>query len=358
MSLQSKTVFIDTQTFVEKGLHFDNQALNRFCALCEIGRLNHLTTTVVNREIEHKITEKITSALSSLKSFRSHARILESSKNESIKAFYNQIDKDEILGEALAVFKEFLRIADSEVLNTNTINTEDILDLYFNKQLPFSDKKKHEFPDAISILTVLEYAEGEPIYVISKDNDLINFCSEHANLISTPTIDEFLSIYAEHEEKVSKQVKNNVDQLKITISNSIEGKLESVDVFNDQSCWENSEVVDFKVLKLHDFEPRVLSADDRTSLVAFEINIDMEFTVSGPDYLNGYHDKESDQVYTYGFTTRKEISTQTFEIEIWYNYEYDNESEKLSNFEADDIEIIGLHYGLMTSVVEITTDDI
>tara|TARA_R110002049_G_scaffold148242_2_gene311158 strand:- start:14527 stop:14814 length:288 start_codon:yes stop_codon:yes gene_type:complete len=87
MPLNSRIVFIDTQTFVSKGLNFDNRSLDTFCSLCEIGKLTHVTTSIVQKEVENKIIEHMKSAFSSLKTFQRHARILESAKDKSLNFF-------------------------------------------------------------------------------------------------------------------------------------------------------------------------------------------------------------------------------------------------------------------------------
>lgn len=354
MTLESRTVFIDTQTFVSKGLNFDNHALDKFCVLCEIGKLNHLTTSIVKKEVELKIREQMRAAFSSLKSFRRHARILENSKDEAIKTLFNSVDEQETVNNAVSVFHEYLRIADTRIISAEDVNAEEVFDLYFNSTPPFSGKKKYEFPDAFSIYSLINHLGpiSEKAYVISEDSDLISFCASHPLLVSVRTIDEFLDIYNTYSEKITILVKNETLKLIPSIKGSIESALTDAEAYNDESCWENSTVIGCSIVEIYEFNPLVLEVDDDTGLVAFDVDIDIEFTVAGPDYLNGIYDKESGEVFTFGESQKTVITTQTFEIEIWYGYSFNKKTGNIENFTENNFSILGLESGLYAAVEE------
>ena len=66
MDLETRNVFIDTQSFVKMGLNFNHPALESFREQCRNGNLFHLNTSVVQRELISKIDDSIGQALSSL----------------------------------------------------------------------------------------------------------------------------------------------------------------------------------------------------------------------------------------------------------------------------------------------------
>ena len=53
--LETRKVFIDAQSFVKAGLHFDGPAFKSFRKYCETNELIHVSTSVVKREVKSKI---------------------------------------------------------------------------------------------------------------------------------------------------------------------------------------------------------------------------------------------------------------------------------------------------------------
>tara|TARA_R110002049_G_scaffold148242_2_gene311157 strand:- start:13754 stop:14419 length:666 start_codon:yes stop_codon:yes gene_type:complete len=217
---------------------------------------------------------------------------------------------------------------------------------------PFSGKKKHEFPDAFSIKSILEHLQGDNAYVISEDSDLIDFCSTQSNLFSIKTIEEFLDTFNEYENITSTDIKKLVINKTSLISSQITEKLEESDAFNDQSCWEDSEVIDFDVLRIYEFDPLVLSINENTCLIAFDVNVDIGYTVSGPDFLNGHYDKESGNILALEKKIKTEAVTQSFSVEIWYDFIFDKESRKIVDIHENSFGVLNLIGGLFAEVEE------
>lgn len=119
------------------------------------------------------------------------------------------------------------------------------LTLYFDKKPPFGDgKKKSEFPDAISILSLKSYLEDdEKIYVISEDKDLKEYCAVDPTFISVETLDKLLNIYTTHTNTRHEQVKQYFIDSEDSIKSEITEFLESCEVYNSSS-WEDAEVDD------------------------------------------------------------------------------------------------------------------
>ena len=65
----------------------------------------------------------------------------------------------------------------------------------------------------------------------------------------------------------------------------------------NSSTWEDAEVDDgLRVISVGDFEPSVLFIDDEESQVTFDVDVDYEVTVIGPDFVNGVYDREGPYV--------------------------------------------------------------
>lgn len=350
MELESRNVFIDTQSFVKMGLNFNHPALQSFLELCKEKKLFHLTTTVVQREVESKIQISIQEALSSLQSFRRKARLLENIDDENIKSLFNDIDEEEVHKKAISVFEAFLKESNSKVLNASSINAEDILGLYFEKKPPFGEgKKKSEFPDAISLFSVLQELGGGAAYVISDDSDMKGFCRSSKNLINIDTLDKFLDLYNEHESVITELVKKYLLSIDTHIKTKIEEQINESWAYNE-APWEDSEVEEFNVIEVHDLDPTVVWVDEEECLITFDVDVDVEYTVTGPDFNGGIYDKEDGRMYTFGTTTHSGATTKTFTVEIGFSYEIEDNS--LNNIDETEFYIAGLSDGVAVYVDE------
>ena len=196
-------------------------------------------------------------------------------------------------------------------IDAKSIDAEELLSLYFTKKPPFGDgKKKAEFPDAISMLSLKSHLKNnEKIYIISGDGDLKLYCESEAQFILVETLDKLLDIYTTHTNVRHELVKEYIVNNEATIKTEIIQYIENCDVWNSSS-WEGT-VVDggLSVAYLGDIEPSVLYIDDKESLVTFDIETELEVTVTGSDFNNDINTRE------YPFT-----STLTVEIFVRYKF--------------------------------------
>ncbi len=350
--LETRKIFIDTQCFVKAGLHFDSPALKSFRKYCENDELFHVTTSVVEREVDAKIQISVKEALSAMQTFRRKARLLSSLDDEQIKALFEEIPEAEIYKKAGDVFEEFMRGCKTELIEADQVDAEDVLALYFDKKPPFGDgKKKCEFPDALSLYTLKTYLEPEEkIYVISDDGDLISFCESDTQLISVDSLDKVLDLYSQHTNTRTNQVKQYFVTNVALIKDKIKERLEECEVYNS-STWEDAEVEgNLAVTHLGDVDVAVIFIDDEESQVTFDIDVEFEVTVTGPNFNDGIYDKEDGRVYTFGSTTRTSTISTTYTVEVWISYEFENSN--LENVEIESIYIAGVSDGIEVDVEE------
>jgi len=322
--LETRKVFIDTQSFVKAGLHFDGPAFKLFRKYCKANELFHVSTSVVEREVKSKIELSVKDAISAIQTFRRKARLLSSLDNEKIKGLFVEIPDDDIYKNSEKVFDEFMNACFTEVVEADGIDAEELLSLYFNKKPPFGKgKKKSEFPDAISILSLKSsLQDDEKIYIVSDDGDLKAFCADDPICISVESLDKLLDIYTTHTNVRHEQVKRYFIENDESIKQKITEFLEDCDVYNS-STWEDAEVDDgLSVLSLGDIEPSVLSIDDKESQVTFDIDVEFEVTVTGPDFNNGIYDREEGRVYTFDSTSRTSTISTTYTVEVFLYYEF------------------------------------
>ncbi|SHA03026.1 hypothetical protein BTHERMOSOX_731 [Bathymodiolus thermophilus thioautotrophic gill symbiont] len=355
--LETKKVFIDTQYFVKSGLHFDTPAFESFKKYCNENKLSHVSTTVVEWEVKSKIEISVKEALSAMRKFRRKARLLSSLDNEQISGLFSEIPEEYISEKSQSVFENFMSECSTKIIKADRVNAEDVLTLYFDKKPPFGEaKKKAEFPDAISLLSIKSYLqEDEKIYVVSDDGDLKAYCATDPQLISVETLDKVLDIYTTHTNKRHEQVKRYFTTNEADIKAKITEYLEGCDVWN-LSSWEDAEVDDgLTVINLSVIEPLVLYIDDKESQITFDIDVEFEVTVTGPDFNNGIYDKEEQRIYTFDSTSRTRVITNTFTAEIHLNYDFID--GKLENTEDEGLCIVEASKGIEVSVEENEPDD-
>jgi PIN domain len=350
--LETRKVFIDSQYFVKAGLHFDNPALKSFRKLCESDELTHVTTSVVNREVESKIQLSVKDALTAMQTFRRKARLLCSLEDEQIQALFVEIPEEDIYKKASGVFKEFINGCKSEIVNASELDAEDVLNLYFDKKPPFGDgKKKSEFPDALSLFSLKSHLkQEEKLYVVSDDGDMKSFCDTDPQLVLVESLDKVLDIYSQHTNIRTNQVKQYFLSNEEVIKARIKEYLEECEVYNS-STWEDAEVDDgLIVTHVGEIDPSVIYISDEEAQVTFDIDIKFEVTVTGPDFNNGIYDREDDRVYTFDTTSRTITISTTYTVEIWLCYEFLNGN--LENVEENDFRIAGVSGGIEVAVEE------
>lgn len=349
--LETKNVFIDTQYFVKSNLDFSSRSFVTLQDLCKKDELRYLLTSVVEQEVESKIELSIKDALSSLQSFRRKASILSTIEDPLLSSFFNDVKEEDVYEKASQVFHQYNKDCNYEYVEADQIDPEKLLELYFTKKPPFSEgKKKAEFPDAISLLSLESYlGEDEKIYVISDDKDLKIYCDDNERLIAIESLEKLLDIYNQHTnvrtEKIKEYLVETRDQIKIKVSEYID----DCDAYNS-STWEDAEVDRFSVSSIGDFDVNVIEVNDEECQLTFDVRVEIEVEVTGPDFTNGVYDREDGHIYTFGSTTREETLSLEFKCELGLYYEY--ESGELQNVEFGDFYIPKASGGIEVSVEE------
>lgn len=355
MPLQTRNVFVDTEFFVKAGLDFSSKTLDSFREICGKSELNHLTTTIVVREVKRKIGEHIGEALNGVNSFRRKAKILTNSSDQVVKNLFATFDQDEIIKHAVQVFDDFIDDSNTAVLDLKSVDSNEIVDMYFDQIAPFQGgKKKNEFPDAFTLLALRSaLRDQDQIYVVSEDKDLVAFCEKNPRFLQIESLSKLLDLYNAHDEERSQFIKYYIEEKIPEIKKDIKVQIEDSDAYNSSS-WEDAEVDRFVIRKISDFEPSIIHIDDESCQIVFDIDVSYRVWVTGPDFINGLYDRESGNTYTSGTTTREEDGEFEFTTEISLSYELND-----GKFSIVDMEVLvqGLHSGLEFSVEENPYED-
>ena len=159
-----------------------------------------------------------------------------------------------------------------------------------------------------------------------------------------------LDIYTTHTNVRHEQVKQYFANNEAVIKDKIKDYLEDCDVYNS-STWEDAEVDGgLSIVHIGEMEPSVIYIDDKESQITFDIDVEFEVTVIGPDFNNGIYDREEGRVYTFGRTARTNTIAATYTVEIFLSYEFTN--GVLNNTEDYGLFITGTSDGIEVSIEE------
>ncbi|MDY6976677.1 MAG: PIN domain-containing protein [Pseudomonadota bacterium] len=327
--LRTKKVFIDTESYVRNHLNFEHPSFSSFKKLCDEEELEHITTTVVCREVERKIEESTKEALDALKTFKRKAQPLNNLDYKDFSSLFSDIDESEAFKKAIGSFQAFISDTSAQIAEAKSIDCEDILDRYFQTQPPFTKDKSNEFRDAISLSALKTHLDGQLAYVVSEDKILKEYCEEDELLVYVETLPKLLDLHSATNERTAK-LKAYIQEHQDDLIKQIDEYISDCDVYN-YSTWEDAEVDGFTVTDVHLFDTSVLSISDTEATVEVVARVQLNVSVTGPDYNNGTYDKEDGVMYTFGTSTQ--VVDLDLEYDVSIDIEYEYAGEKVTEME-------------------------
>ena len=197
------TLTVDTNIFDEKRLKLNSPTLLALKGLGARGFRFVLAGTVA-KEVELHVENAAEVAFRTAKKGVGTALgafdTVNPSRQELMKQITRGLKPEQIARERL---DQFVRDTSCEVLkDTERVEMADLFGRYFTGQAPFGDgRKKDEFPDALALLALEEFARSEMagMLVVSKDKDWQKFCANSDWLYPVPEIENALALVANAE---------------------------------------------------------------------------------------------------------------------------------------------------------------
>lgn len=332
--LKPINVFVDTQIFIQYKFCFNQKNLKRLLELGSSGSIQIILTETVIGEVRLKIINQIKEAEESLKNFHKLFRAVEDILPECYQGLRSLPKEGELIALAIKAWENYIFASKAIVLPASAANGADLLALYFGSKPPFSSgKKKSEFPDAISLLSIAKWLKTNQsgIYVVSQDNDLANWCKETPNASCVKLLPEFINLVTEAEddkEKLVEVVRKLCTKEEQWLIDAIRSEFHNSG-FIYTNNWE-AEIDDVDVYNVSIHEVNIIQIVDATALVSLTVEIDFSAQITGPDFVNGIWDSE-DKEYFY---------LPTFNIEHKFKERYEVSLEFRFSSEAERIEQI------------------
>jgi hypothetical protein len=174
-------ITIDTNIFDQNHLKLDEGLLKRLRQFKD-----KLTQFVLSEVIAGEITRHLTRQAQQAKdALASATRKVGDSELLFEQSYWDLCERaatPDAAGAAQRRFDRFLEMTGCEIIPANKADMDRLIKMYFDPSAPFenSKNKKNEFPDAIALITMEEWAKenNKKILAITKDEGWVNFAAQ------------------------------------------------------------------------------------------------------------------------------------------------------------------------------------
>ncbi|KHT42619.1 DUF4935 domain-containing protein [Pectobacterium brasiliense] len=313
MSEQEYTaITLDTSIFDGNGLRLEQGLLGKMRQFKTIPIIFVLTDVTVS-ELTHHLEEKMKASKflleKALEDSKNHLLIPDSDLNSFKEKFS---DLKDFKDAALKRVQMYIDMTGAIVLDTNQyVSIAEIRDAYFSNQSPFTESgsKKNEFPDAISLIALKNWAEKNEqiVCAVSKDKDWGSFCDEVDDIDYINDLSKALDYF--NRETVSRLVveklaeaidsdEDDVQNFKVQLESMLEGAVERLTLTQEaaSSLAYEGDGVEIKFKQLHSIATnfKIIEAGDDYLIVETLLNVELD--IEGVFSLYHYDSFDKDYI--------------------------------------------------------------
>jgi hypothetical protein len=332
-----RVIFLDTNVFESAKFSYDSHRMEKFLETSEEKGINLYITDVIKYEVIKRIKTNIQNAIEKIDKHNLEILIqsLEVENKEKLKLINDLSEK------LIQDFENFLTDYNINVILSN-FDQSALIDFYFNNKAPFSEQKKHEFPDAIIILTIDKWSaennkiplivtndKGMSSYETENDIKFFNKISDITNLLLTEKPEnDLVEIYNDKLEIIKEKI---IDEIK---SHNDEFILYSYDHIDDIEV-DNIEIDNVFLNKID-----IINIDTVDNIIQLEVDLEIDFSLntSYPDMDTMSRDKEDGVNYFWQHINAKlnlkEKTTCYLDVII----DKEDEDFDIDNFKIEDKE--------------------
>jgi len=326
-------IFLDTNVFESAGFSYSSKKFEDFIEYCYDNNIKLKIIDIVENEVRKRINSNISEILEPMDKHQLKVYI------SAIGGYSSTLSKmkfKEILVDKLKNnFDDLVDDNDIEIVESN-YEINELTTLYFKQENPFVEQKKHEFPDAIILLTIKKYINNNPlktIYTVSNDQSFINFSIKH-KFTNFNYLSNVLSFLIQNpNEALTKAFNAQKGEIEKQIIDYVEGtddlilySYDSIDeVYVDDIKINSIEILNLDITKYNKL--------DKVIEIEASISIDFSCTAYYPDPDSISYDKE-DNIYYSFYQCVSEINTKESTL-CYINIIFDDDYV----FEFEDFEI-------------------
>jgi len=225
-------IALDTSVIEALGTKLESGLLEQLSQFVG-GPIKVLLPEIVIRELRSHLTASGQTAGTSLRSGLRGlqvGKLITAAQAQIVEAVVDALDDIPMLVDAR--LDRFQQMVAAEILPGSLADSGRLSALYFAGDAPFGTNanKKHEFPDAIALLSIEQWAKdhGKPVLVVAKDGDWAAFGAANSDHVTV--VDDLgaaLELLQEHADQVRARVMTLLtireDVVQQIISAAIEG---------------------------------------------------------------------------------------------------------------------------------------
>lgn len=313
-------VFLDTNIFEESNFSFRNGKFAKLKELAKTKRVKLLYNEVIYGEVKQHIETNIKNAVAEYNSAIKNRGFAPFRNEEEWSVHLSILDENELIEKQWQEWNAFLEECNAIKIPTQSIDVDIILNKYFKKILPFENKKKDEFKDAIIIESVRKYYFEEILglifvdgmYVVSADKGVRNSFRNDKEIKTFDKLNKFINYVILHTEHIALAVNKKFDKklFGIFIQQNIVSKVYAAK-FDVEDYWDDFKIKD---VQYTDYTMGYIDVVDNNS-VALTVEVSSKICI---DYMERdekrscYNEEEQSYLFD-AFTEYEEWHKVCFE---------------------------------------------
>lgn len=320
--MKNYSIVIDTNCFGDINKYNFKEGKMAVCAKSfkTISNINIFMPSITFEELKKHIEDSIRLSVNGIKSIYLKNDI----KEEQIKRIYQEQVKN---------IEDFIKNNNITLIDCDKYaSLEEVDSWYFNGEFPFENRKKSEFPDAISISGIKNYFEkqkNDNVIVITNDDGYKKGINKHTQFKVEKDI---VNIMKELLDISDVEIRNCISYVR---NNNL---LSNVDTYTIESI-DIADYYDVSEIKydINDYEIISKSEDDYLICVNCDLVLKGEFELVDQDLsVYDYEDPDCSSIFS---VTGNTIKINNFDVFITL---YKDENEKINDYEIVDVDSINL----------------
>jgi hypothetical protein len=289
-----EAVFLDAQAFENASFNFQAKPFTALRRHLQSGRLRLVISDITVAEVKSRIEKNVEKEVAAHANFAKGARVL-----RSLPLSANAVaalDPKKIIANLHTSFDEFLKDNKAEIIDTTEQQAGPVFEKYFAGKSPFgSADKKHEFPDAFVIQSLIEWTNDseDELFVVSGDGPFLEACGECMQLHPKHALSEVLDHVASDDKKLADFIRSELVDRVQKVAKEAKTQFEELG-FHLEDEWGDAEV-EVTDIEL-DGDPEILDVGVKEATVQMPFEAHFDANLSYDDSSTGMWDSEDKQM--------------------------------------------------------------
>ena len=295
-------VFLDTNIFIKASYNFKSGKLATIRRYCDEGFIDLVVSSVVCREVETHIKKDLQECYEKInKHLLSERRLAALRSEPDFFRFLAFLSAETMVEKVLSQFSNFLEDTHCTIIDTSTVQVENVLSDLFAMRPPFETKKQDEFKDSIILYSLRDYQQALsiPIWAVSDDTGFRKALEGDVNFLLFTSIEDMLNkvnakVKADQYIKIKEYI-NEQNEMRYIV-NRLEEVLFDAAVTPDIDLFDDAQVIAVNSSKYR--LDTIDEIDNETAAVSMEAECNINISYTFFDEENSVYDTV-DHEYAY-----------------------------------------------------------